>query len=93
MCSFPKDLPKCIGYRCPLGECISKDRLCDGKSDCRDKSDEREDLCRERKKCAPNELQCGDGTCKSKTKFCDKVSDCADGSDEPTTCTCLEYLM
>ncbi|XP_076307762.1 uncharacterized protein LOC143223549 [Tachypleus tridentatus] len=31
---------QCIGKRCPLGLCLTKDKICDGTKDCRDGSDE-----------------------------------------------------
>ncbi|XP_031617390.1 serine protease nudel-like isoform X2 [Contarinia nasturtii] len=92
LCSYTKQMPDCSGHRCPLGECISNDRVCDKTPDCVDGSDEHEELCRIKKKCTPQELQCGDGTCVSKTKFCDRVADCKDHSDEPKGCTCFQYF-
>lgn len=92
LCSYKKELPTCSGHRCALGECIADERVCDKKMDCRDGSDEHDELCRQKNKCSPHELRCGDGSCVLKTKFCDRVVDCADRSDEPDGCTCFQYL-
>lgn len=73
-CSHKKDPPKCEGYRCPIGKCISDDLVCDKKNDCHDGSDEDPKLCAEKNKCKPNELKCIDGKCVPKTKFCDGFS-------------------
>ncbi|CAG0906626.1 unnamed protein product [Darwinula stevensoni] len=41
--SLPPDLEtSCSGHRCPLGECLPLERVCDGVSDCSNSSDEAE---------------------------------------------------
>lgn len=32
----------CEGHRCPLGECLAKNKLCDGHVECSDGSDEKD---------------------------------------------------
>lgn len=91
-CHNSTNVPECNGHRCPLGECIPNERVCDAKMDCRDGSDEQASLCAAKNKCLSNEMRCGNGTCISKTKFCDKIYDCQDYSDEPAECNCLQYL-
>ncbi|XP_076396173.1 serine protease nudel isoform X3 [Megachile rotundata] len=92
----------CEGFRCSIGQCIPKDRVCDGVPDCRDSSDENPKYCEELRdncenrvdgcNCAKSELRCGNGRCVDKSAFCNGVIDCSDGSDEPTICTCAHYL-
>nr|XP_034181143.1 serine protease nudel [Osmia lignaria] len=92
----------CDGFRCSIGECIPKDRICDGVLDCRDHSDENPKYCEEFRKncentvegcnCLKSELRCRNGACVDKSAFCDGIPDCTDASDEPMICTCAEYL-
>ncbi|KAF5286324.1 hypothetical protein FQA39_LY04222 [Lamprigera yunnana] len=93
--------PPCDGLRCTLGECISKNNLCDGIPHCRDNADEAVSFCTNFKKtcikdascnCLKSELKCKNGNCVPKTAFCDKHNDCRDWSDEPDMCNCREYL-
>lgn len=37
--------PLCRGHRCRLGDCLSDDKICNGKFDCHDGSDEDEKMC------------------------------------------------
>ncbi|XP_015603565.1 serine protease nudel [Cephus cinctus] len=103
--NFAKELAKCDGFRCLLGQCVSWDRICDGVPDCRDGADEDADFCRRKKdrcradptdaigcRCSKSELRCANGECVPKERFCDHKVDCADGSDEPANCTCAAYL-
>ncbi|KZC07967.1 Serine protease nudel [Dufourea novaeangliae] len=94
----------CDGFRCPIGQCIPENRVCDGVPDCRDQADEDPEYCSRIREncdnsvekdgcnCLRSELRCGNGKCVDKSAFCDGTIDCADGSDEPNICTCAEYL-
>ncbi|KAK3867232.1 hypothetical protein Pcinc_027289 [Petrolisthes cinctipes] len=66
---------------CMDGQCIPKDKVCDGVYDCRDTSDEMR--CNPLG-CEPNEFQCDNKKCVLKTWLCDSDNDCGDGSDEAT---------
>ncbi|XP_072011491.1 basement membrane-specific heparan sulfate proteoglycan core protein isoform X5 [Engystomops pustulosus] len=66
--------------RCPNGQCIPRDYLCDGERDCRDGSDELN--CGTPSPCEPNEFKCKNGRCALKLWRCDGDNDCGDGSDE-----------
>lgn len=39
---------ECYGFRCKLGECIGKNKTCDGIPDCRSGEDEDPTLCYEK---------------------------------------------
>lgn len=66
---------------CNSGECISNERLCDGKEDCKDGSDETVDVCSSFK-CPEYSFRCGYGACIKGLASCDGMKDCRDGSDE-----------
>ncbi|MEE6482447.1 hypothetical protein FKM82_013243 [Ascaphus truei] len=66
--------------RCPNGQCIPRDYLCDGEKDCKDGSDELS--CGTPSPCEPNEFKCKNGRCALKLWRCDGDNDCGDGSDE-----------
>ncbi|KAM3922273.1 basement membrane-specific heparan sulfate proteoglycan core protein isoform 4-T4 [Leptodactylus fuscus] len=66
--------------RCPNGQCIPRDYLCDGERDCKDGSDELN--CGTPSPCEPNEFKCKNGRCALKLWRCDGDNDCGDGSDE-----------
>ncbi|KAJ8258762.1 hypothetical protein COCON_G00177740 [Conger conger] len=66
--------------RCPSGECIPRDYLCDGEKDCPDGSDEIK--CGTPSPCEPNEFKCQNGRCALKLWRCDGDNDCGDHSDE-----------
>ena len=40
--------PVCAGHRCSLGACVEKDKICNGRFDCQDGSDESEAICSNR---------------------------------------------
>lgn len=40
--------PVCSGHRCLLGACLKKDKICNGRFDCHDGSDESEAVCANR---------------------------------------------
>ncbi|TMS08113.1 Low-density lipoprotein receptor-related protein 1B [Larimichthys crocea] len=73
-------------FQCSHGKmCIPEAQVCDGKSQCRDQSDELG--CRERTKsclvaCAINQFRCFSGQCVSEALRCDGYADCSDRSDE-----------
>ncbi|XP_072282815.1 basement membrane-specific heparan sulfate proteoglycan core protein, partial [Pyxicephalus adspersus] len=66
--------------RCPNGQCIPRDYLCDGERDCKDGSDELN--CGTPSPCEPNEFKCRNGRCALKLWRCDGDDDCGDNSDE-----------
>ena len=46
--------PPCDGFRCPLGDCISLDKVCDGIPNCRDGYDENTGNCEKLKEACDN---------------------------------------
>lgn len=91
-CDYSAKMPHCAGLRCPLGNCLQKNQICNGQVECHDGSDENQHNCQQRSSCAADEMKCGNGQCISKTKFCDGFNDCGDLTDEPIHCTCHAYL-
>ncbi|KAJ8950523.1 hypothetical protein NQ318_015267 [Aromia moschata] len=76
-----RPIPACDLYEatCSNGQCIPKNKVCDGAYDCSDGSDE--NRCNPNG-CEPNEFQCANKKCVLKTWRCDSDDDCGDGSDE-----------
>lgn len=81
--TVPPTLQACTAFEstCMNGQCIPKEKVCDGVYDCRDTSDEMR--CNPLG-CEPNEFQCDNKKCVLKTWLCDSDDDCGDGSDEET---------
>ncbi|KAL1020675.1 hypothetical protein UPYG_G00003200 [Umbra pygmaea] len=65
---------------CQNGQCVLREYLCDGQSDCSDGSDELR--CGTPSPCEPNEFKCKNGRCALKLWRCDGDNDCEDNSDE-----------
>lgn len=76
-------------HRCRSGECLEPEKVCDGKFDCFDSSDEDEALCL-KVYCPKFAFRCRYGACVSKVSRCNGVNECVDGSDEDER-LCGEY--
>ncbi|KAH8250184.1 hypothetical protein KR026_007334 [Drosophila bipectinata] len=72
-------------------KCLTWDRVCDGKSDCKDSLDENIDIC-SYMECPPPHFRCKYGACISQNALCNHVADCLDGSDELAE-ICDSYLI
>ena len=66
------------------GSCIPQMRVCDGKANCPNRTDETEELCSEIR-CPGYSFQCDYGACIEQPKVCNGVKDCLDASDELLT--------
>ena len=75
----------CVNAPCSEGElkcdgnCLAKWRVCNGRPDCEDGSDESSNLC---DKCPSDEFACGNWYCIGLSNTCDGIEHCSDGSDE-----------
>ncbi|XP_049765504.1 modular serine protease-like [Schistocerca cancellata] len=88
-----------LNFQCQNGECIERFKVCDGATDCSDKSDENQVTCKTIR-CPEFSFRCSYGGCIDEFKKCDGQQDCADNSDElllecpniakPTNGTCLK---
>ncbi|XP_037550026.1 suppressor of tumorigenicity 14 protein homolog [Nematolebias whitei] len=73
---------------CPNKVCLPKSSVCDGVTDCKDRSDELNCTRAYFKGCSSSSYKCTNGKCVSKVNpECDGVKDCSDGSDE-LRCSC-----
>ncbi|KAK0096269.1 hypothetical protein PV326_005920 [Microctonus aethiopoides] len=72
-------------FRCDNGQCIDDITVCDGSTECTDRSDETSKTC-ESTQCLPFTFRCAYGGCIDGDKKCNGVRNCADGSDE-------EYIL
>lgn len=88
-------------FTCDDGSCIIRQRVCDGRYDCIDSSDEtvcyRQSTDEHTDKCSSHEFQCWPSEiCIGAHLLCDAVSDCPDGSDETycskAICSESEYM-
>ncbi|XP_066138197.1 uncharacterized protein ndl [Euwallacea fornicatus] len=92
----------CSGLRCPLGKCLSQERICDGIRDCYNGIDETQELCYQKESkcylgeqcaCPLTDLKCPKSQkCVPKSVFCDGTNDCGNHEDEPSICSCRSYL-
>ncbi|KAK1118231.1 hypothetical protein K0M31_015277 [Melipona bicolor] len=73
-------------FQCLDGTCVSQTARCDGRSDCRDRSDETNCTVTT---CSGDQFRCLDGTCISIDKRCNQNIDCRNGEDE-SQCGCGE---
>ncbi|CAF1581398.1 unnamed protein product, partial [Rotaria sordida] len=73
-----------VNFTCQNGQCLSRRKVCDGRSDCSDGSDEDTRFC-SRYACRPTEYRCLSGGCIPYIERCDRKIDCNDGSDENNT--------
>lgn len=71
-------------FQCKDGECIYDDAVCSGGAECKDGSDETEELCSAHF-CAEPGFRCDYGACVGPSARCDDNKDCVDGSDESET--------
>ncbi|XP_063708760.1 suppressor of tumorigenicity 14 protein homolog [Culicoides brevitarsis] len=68
-------------FVCKSGDDLEVSKVCNGKADCLDGSDERKELCT-MSLCDIKEFKCFYGACISRHLLCNGAKDCVDGSDE-----------
>ena len=87
----PDQSCKLYEFKCADGKCISHDKVCNGRDDCRNGDDEA-DFCPtappkpEGPKCGRNEFMCDNGECINYRFVCDGVWNCRKGEDEAKFC-------
>ncbi|XP_066473947.1 prolow-density lipoprotein receptor-related protein 1 [Tiliqua scincoides] len=81
-------------FECGNGDCIDYNRTCDGVAHCKDKSDEKQSYCNNRK-CKKGYLHCINKRCVPIGDWCNGVDNCGDNSDEiscnKTSCAATEF--
>jgi hypothetical protein len=70
-----------LEFACGDGSCVPKSVVCDGKAQCMNAADEKQNCT-----CKENEFSCNDGSCKSMNWWCDGSPDCRGGEDEGDNC-------
>lgn len=66
-------------FKCKSGQCIDAAKMCDGKTDCSDNSDETVGACANM---MCEGYRCAYGACVSGSAKCNGIKECFDGSDE-----------
>ncbi|XP_048343554.1 LOW QUALITY PROTEIN: prolow-density lipoprotein receptor-related protein 1 [Sphaerodactylus townsendi] len=81
-------------FECGNGDCIDFSRTCDGVAQCKDKSDEKQSYCNNRK-CKKGYFHCTNKRCVANRLLCNGADDCGDNSDEvpcnKTSCAATEF--
>ncbi|XP_015265029.1 PREDICTED: prolow-density lipoprotein receptor-related protein 1 [Gekko japonicus] len=81
-------------FECGNGDCIDFSRTCDGVAQCKDKSDEKQSYCNNRK-CKKGYFHCINKRCVANRFLCNGADDCGDNSDEvacnKTSCAATEF--
>lgn len=86
-----------MSFICKSGDLLNGiEKLCDGRADCYDASDEVVDLC-SHTFCPAHHFKCNYGACVHRSKKCNGIQDCVDASDEANcgrkrnSCTPTEF--
>ncbi|XP_034175255.2 modular serine protease-like [Osmia lignaria lignaria] len=80
-------------FQCNNGQCIASELVCDGRADCKDKSDETYAECNKPEIICPGyAFRCSYGACVDGDATCNGIKDCVDNSDETLfKCTSASY--
>lgn len=70
-----------LNFICNSGALLNITKLCDGRIDCYDSSDETQEICYHTL-CPLNKFKCNYGACINKHYKCNGIKNCADDSDE-----------